>query len=791
MNLFPSDIYEKLEFDKILDLLEHECFGEAGRIYFRELRPITDLKTIERQLKEAKELKLCLEKKDSFTMSVYANIEDDVKYLHIEGYVLSIESLQRINAILLNFKDLYRFFNGVRREIYPTLFEHIRHIVLDEDLSKEIMRVIDPDGNIKSDASPELIKIRKQTQGKMREIEGIYRRLLGEYRQRGMLTDGGETIRNGRRVLSVPVEFKRQIRGIIHDESSTGKTAFIEPEAAIDANNDLFDLEQEEKQEIYRILRDLSTKLRPYVPQILEYQSVIEKFDVIQAKARLGLKMKGVMPQIMNAPTFGIKRGRHPLLFIKNKLAAKDTVPFSLELFNDNRILLVSGPNAGGKSVLMKSIGLLQLMMQSGLLVPMHELSEMGIFESLFVQIGDSQSLEDDLSTYSSHLKNMHFFLENADNQSLILIDEFGSGTDPKMGGAIAEAILRGINERKAWGAITTHYGNLKMFAFRTEGIINACMNFDKDNLAPTYQLTVGRPGSSYAFEIATKVGLNRDVLRYAKKRIGENEQAVDELLIDLQREKQEYDEMLKELQEKQKMLDKLISQYDENVKDVEFRRKRLKLDAKELEMRQSTNEERELQRLVQELRQQKNLEEAQRLVHTRRKERVQLATEMDKISEDIYYQNAPSEKAIEVGTYVRMRTGSATGKVESIDKKEAHVLMGTLKVRVKIRELVAVNEPLEIRKQGINTEGVQKSANFDPKLDIRGMTMTDAMRVLQSFLDDALVSSATSLRIVHGKGDGVLRKLVRMTVKEYKEIKNAYHPEHFEGGDGVMIIEI
>ncbi|NJN35596.1 MAG: hypothetical protein HC817_16375 [Saprospiraceae bacterium] len=322
-------------------------------------------------------------------------------------------------------------------------------------------------------------------------------------------------------------------------------------------------------------MRNLSDHLRPCAPVFLAYQDIIVQFDILIAKARVGSKMKAVMPQILNAPHLGIKKGRHPLLYLKNKAAGKETVPFTLELYKENRILLVSGPNAGGKSILMKSIGLLQLMLQSGLLVPVHELSEMGIFDNIFAHIGDSQSLEDDLSTYSSHLQNMKAFLKKASPESLILIDEFGSGTDPKMGGAIAEAILRGLNEKRIYGIVTTHYGNLKMFAYRTEGIINGCMNFDKDNLKPTYQLTVGRPGSSYAFEIAQNVGLDRDVLKYAKKRLGENEQAVDELLIDLQREKQEYDEKLKELSEKQSLLDKLIKQYDENVKDVEFRRKK------------------------------------------------------------------------------------------------------------------------------------------------------------------------------------------------------------------------
>jgi DNA mismatch repair protein MutS2 len=792
MHLQPKDLYEKLEFDKILALLDKECSGELGQAHVQAMQPATDLKTIERALKEVKELKLCLEKNDKFPFNTYYDVADDIKYLQIEGYVLSVESLQRINRILLIFRELFRFFTPVRKEIYPFLYDIIRAFTYDEKLSKHITSVIDDEGNIRNDASPDLVKIRKMQQSKQRELDTVYRRIIGEYRQKGWLTDSTETLRNGRRVLSVPVEHKRKIRGIIHDESATGRTAFIEPEAAIEVNNDIFDLEQEEKQEIYRILRGVSAALHPHALQFIDYQDIIIRYDVVNAKARLAFKMKAVMPQLLNAPHFGIRKGRHPLLYLKNKAAGKETIPFTLELYKENRILLVSGPNAGGKSVLMKSVGLLQLMLQSGMLVPVHELSEMGIFDNLFAHIGDAQSLEDDLSTYSSHLQNMKAFLSNATDQSLILIDEFGSGTDPKMGGAIAEAILRGLNEKKVFGLVTTHYGNLKMFAYRTEGIINGCMNFDKDNLKPTYMLTVGRPGSSYAFEIAQNVGLHKDVLQYAKKRIGENEQAVDELLVDLQREKQEYDEKLKEMAEKQQLLDKLIKQYDDEIKDVELRRKKMKLDAKEFELQKTSNSNLEINRLMKELKQEKSVEKAKEIQQKVRIEQNRLAGEVTKLTEDIYYKPSPIEKPIAVGDYVKMRSGSATGKVEEINKNEVLLLMGAMRVKLKLKDLVVVETPLDARAiKTINTDSVQKSAMFDPKIDIRGMKVLEADKVLQDFLDNAVMSSANNIHIIHGKGSGDLRKLVKNKLKEYKGIKRLYHPESFEGGDGLTIVEM
>lgn len=794
MNLLPKDIYEKLEFDKVLALLERECSGEMGQAYFQSLQPETNLKSIEIKLKQTKELKLALEKNDKFPFAAYYPLDEDLKYLAIEGYVLSVESLQRINAILLIFRDLHRFFNPLRREIYPNLYDILRHTNYDNDLSKEITRVIDDEGNIRSDASPELVKIRKATQSKMREMDGVYRRLIGEFRVKGWLADNNETLRNGRRVLAVPVEHKRKIRGIIHDESTTGRTAFIEPEAAIEVNNDIFDLEQEEKQEIYRILRDLSAKLRPYCAQLGDYQNVVFLYDVVLAKARLAFKMKAFMPQLINTPHFGIKKGRHPLLYLKNKAAGKETVPFNLELFKDNRILLVSGPNAGGKSILMKSIGLLQIMLQCGLLVPVHEMSEMGIFEDIFAHIGDAQSLEDDLSTYSSHLQNMKAFLKKANQHSLVLIDEFGSGTDPKIGGAIAEAVLRGLNDKKVMGIITTHYGNLKMFAYRTNGIVNGCMNFDKDNLKPTYKMTIGRPGSSYAFEIASSVGLDKDVLLYAKKRIGENEQAVDELLVELQNEKQEYDDKLKEIAEKQALLERLIKQYDDQIKDVEFRRKKLKLDAKEFELQKTANSSHDVQRLLKELKQTQNIEQTRKLVHTIREEQQKLANEVTILNEDVYHSTPSVSKelgAIAVGSMVKMRSGNATGKVESLDKKEAMVLMGDMRVKAKLKDLVLVGESLVVNTNSTKHDSVSRSANFDAKTDLRGLSMIEADRILESFMDNAVVSSANTVSIVHGKGNGVLRKLVRQKLKEYKEVKRAFHPENAEGGDGVTIVEL
>ncbi|HMQ62037.1 MAG TPA: Smr/MutS family protein, partial [Flavilitoribacter sp.] len=629
---------------------------------------------------------------------------------------------------------------------------------------------------------------------KQKELDRLFRIIVNEYRSKGWLTDNVETFRNNRRVLSVPAEHKRKIRGIIHDESATGKTAFIEPDGVIAINNDIFDLEQEYKREIYRILKALSATLSPYTGHLAAYQETIIRLDQIQAKARLATQMNGYAPNVVDRPHFGILKGYHPLLFLKNKAAGKKTVPFDLSLVPPNRLLVLSGPNAGGKSVAMKSAGLLQLMVQSGLLVPVNPVSEMGIFDRFFADIGDQQSLEDDLSTYSSRLANARVFLEKADKRTLVLIDEFGSGTDPKIGGAIAEAVLKELNQKGVFGVITTHYSNLKVFAFKTKGLVNGCMLFDAENLAPTYELKVGRPGSSYAFEIAEKSRLGDSVLSYARQKIGKNEKAVDELLIDLQREKQEVEEILKDLQEKQQSLDKLIKSYDQMSAELEYKRKKFKLESKETALQENTRTNREFEKLIREIKEQQNLEKAKELSAKVREERNELAEQVQDLRSEIYYKPTDKDKKadpIREGDFVKLKSGSAAGQVESVSKSKAVVLMGDMRLTINLRDLQHAREPLDVRSSRSVQADVDQTSSFQNKIDIRGMRYEEALKLVEDFVDMALVSNAHSLRIVHGKGTGILRNAVRQKLREYNVDMKISHPAAELGGDGVTIVEM
>ncbi|MEZ5044401.1 MAG: endonuclease MutS2 [Saprospiraceae bacterium] len=798
MQLEPSDLYEKLEFDKVLELLENECVGLLGKQAVQKIAPEIEPASIYTKLKEVNAFSIILSKGDSFPFQTYFDIREELKMLEIEGYVLPVEGLQKINLVLCTLRDILKFFNAERQEVYPDLYVILQSITFDGDLIVAIEKIIDEEGNIKPDASPELLRIHTHIQSKQRELEKQFRQLINQYRKNGWLTDNVESFRNGRRVLTVPSEHKRKIRGIIHDESTTGKTAFIEPEAVIEINNDIFDLETDYKKEIYRLLKELSATLRPYVPYLHVYLGLLVRFDVIQAKGRLAVKMNASMPRLSKKPQLGIARGFHPLLLLKNKALGRKTVPFTLSLFGGNRMLMLSGPNAGGKSITMKSVGLLQLMLQSGFLIPVDVESEMGIFSKIFADIGDQQSLEDDLSTYSSRLANARSFIQHANAHTLVLIDEFGSGTDPKIGGAIAEAVLRELNFQQVHGVITTHYSNLKIFAFKTKGIVNGCMLFDSQNLSPTYELKVGRPGSSYAFEIAQKSGLPEKVLKYARQKIGKNEKAVDELLVDLQREKKELEDQLETLTNKQNSLEKLIRSYDQMSRDLDFRKKKLKLETKEQALQQTAHQNKEIEKVIREIREKQNLEKAKELALQAKEERQLLSNEVNELREHIYYEPAANkrlekEAIIKVGDFVKMRTGGATGQVESVDKKKAVVWIGDLKMTIKLRDLQPANEPLEVRStKSVQMDQIANTASFQSKIDIRGMRMEEALKIVEDFVDKALMANTNTLRIVHGKGNGVLRQVVRQKLREYQNVDmDIRHPEAELGGDGVTLIEI
>lgn len=793
MFLFPKDIKEKLEFSKITEYLRQECLSELAGDYFEHIAILTDLPGIERLINETDEYKKSIERGEHLPISRFESITADVQLVRKEGYVLDIESIRNIYRIVSIGLELTKYFQDPEKvKFNPLLSELVANIIIDKSLTAEIDRVLDEEGEVRPNASEELLKISKQIKSKERELDRIFNDELESYKNKGLLVDTLESLRNGRRVLTVAVEHKRKIPGIIHDESATGKTVYIEPEKVIIINHDVYNLYAERRHEIYKILRALCAFIRPYADSLLVVQHTLIKIDTIRAKAKFAYRINAGKPYIQQKPVFALKTAFNPILVLKNEHSAAPVIPFDLELHGQNRILVLSGPNAGGKSVALKSIGLIQLMLQSGMLVPADENSKFGIFDKIFVDIGDQQSLEDDLSTYSSHLRNMRTTTEEADKQSLVLIDEFGSGTDPKIGGAIAEAILNDLNHKKVFGVITTHYSNLKFFAFKAPGIVNGSMEFDKLHLLPTFRMHIGKPGSSFAFEIAEKIGLDHRIVKYAQHKTGKNEKAIDDMLITLMSEKKEYEDKLASLLEKQDRLDRLIHSYEQMNADLDIKRKKIKLQAKEQAAISVMDQNKEMQKILREIKHSKDEEKAMQASVALKKKQEDALKELEALKMEVFAKeiSAGSER-LEVGSFAKMRNGTSSGEILSIDKNMAEIQMGFIKLKVPVIDLVAIKEPIEIKtKKSINTT-VTSSDRSDTKIDIREYTKNDALNILQNFMDRALLNNAFELKIIHGVGTGVMKNEVRKMLKQYKDVKEIWHPEPDQGGEGVTMVRM
>jgi DNA mismatch repair protein MutS2 len=793
VTLYPKDFFEKIEFNKVLKSIKEECQGEQGNRYFDHIPILEDKNEISNRLEEVDEWKKAIERGANIPMGPYEDINQDLFLLSKEGYVLEVESIQRIHRIAYLGIQISNFFQDYTvHKIMPHLTKLGLSISLDPKLIKEIERVFDEEGNVRPNASDTLSKLSKSIGAREREVDKVFRQELLSYRDKGYLVEGMESIKNGRSVLMVAAEHKRKVAGIIHDESSTGKTVYIEPERTLALNNEVHNLYAERRSEIYKIVKELCSFIRPFKDHIDSAALLIINFDTIRAKARYALRVKASKPLLVTKPTICFKEAFNPVLFLKMKETDEKIIPFNLELLHDNRFLILSGPNAGGKSVALKTIGLLQIMVQAGIPVPANENSKFGIFKRIYADIGDQQSIEDDLSTYSSHLANMKKVIDEADESSLILIDEFGSGTDPKIGGGIAEAILKYLQDKKCFGFVTTHYSNLKFFAYKNKGFVNGCMEFDMKLLKPTYQMIVGKPGSSFAFEIAEKTGLPSDVIDYAKKRAGKHEQSIEEMLISLQSERQEFEQKMAKVMEKEERLDKLMKTYDTMHGELELKRKKLKLDQKQAVAFQNNEIQKELAKKIKELKSLADAEAAQKKLEEKKKEAEVIVEQIDTIKTELYKHEVRNQNEVKIGEYAQMRNSNSIGKVLSIEKDMAELELGFFKIKVPLKELIPSVKPIEIQSQrSINTSQISTTPRFETKLDLRGYRVEDAMSFLQDFLDKAIISNAHELRIIHGVGNGTLKRNVYAKIKEYKDIKEYWHPEENLGGEGVTYVKL
>ncbi|HEU0125202.1 MAG TPA: DNA mismatch repair protein MutS, partial [Flavobacterium sp.] len=580
--LYPENCEERLGFNEVRQLVRQHCLSTMGQNLVDKMQVMSKFDQIDKFLRQTKEFKSILENQEPLQINSFFDIKTLADKIRVEGSYLMEEELFKIYTSLQTVFSVIRFFDE-RKELYPNLEALFEHLPIEKDILKKIETVLDAKGKIKSNASKELLEITtsiaKGEQEVRRKMDAIYKNAVAS----NWVADGSLTVRDGRICIPILAENKRKIKGFVHDESASGQTVYLEPEEVFTLNNKLRDLEFDRRREIIRILIETTNELRPYTPILLSYHGFLTKLDFVRAKALFAIQIGAQMPVLLKESKIKLINAQHPLLLLSfaSEDNAKTVVPLNVHLDERMRIVLVSGPNAGGKSVCMKTVGLLQMMLQTGLLVPVDEHSEMGIFNQIFADIGDDQSIESDLSTYSAHLNKMRYFVAHANPKTLVLIDEFGTGTDPQFGGPMAEAVLEVLNSKKVRGVITTHYSNLKLFAGDTEGLENASMLFDNSKMKPLYILDIGKPGSSYAFEIAQNIGLQREVLELARQKIGTNQNSIDSLLVNLEKEKRQVHETKVKLANQQNRLNQLVSENEKQKNFLEENKKVLIKDAK------------------------------------------------------------------------------------------------------------------------------------------------------------------------------------------------------------------
>ena len=696
MKLYPDSAPVQLEFDKIKMLLKEKCRTEYAKSKASELRIHTKKDFIERELKQSHEYKQLEMNSIHFPNDYVLNLSRELKLLNIQGAMLAGEELVSIRKLLICMESIFRWFDAERKETYNALVQVISNIHYEPAILKLINDVIDDNGNVKDNASPELQSIRMNLFRKRNELRKLFDRVVGKLNKQGYLAEIEESFMNGRRVVAVFAEQKRLVKGILHGESDSRRTTFIEPEETIELNNELYELEGAERREVYRILKSLTAQLSRYATLLNSYHTISGEYDFIRGKAVLASDIQGEYPVLADKAHVHLVKAFHPLLLLYNRRSSKQTIPVDVTLDEKNRILVISGPNAGGKTVTLKTVGLLQMMVQSGLLVPVHPSSQFGIFKQLMIHIGDTQSIEFELSTYSSHLLSMKHFMESANGKTLFFIDELGSGSDPNLGGAFAEVILEELSRKHAFGIVTTHYLNLKVMANKTQGIINGAMAFDEKKLLPQYKLMVGKPGSSYTFSIAERIGMDKRLIQKARGLVDEEHFRLDKLLNrteqDLhivQQKEKELQSLLKENELLKKEMEQVLDR-ERHKQQVELLKHQNKVTEDRIAYLKDT--ERKLRQMVVEW---KKSEDKNKVV----KEMAALLFPKDekKVTSKKQKQlNSKYEEVkgdIKVGDTVKMKKNLQVGVVLELRGRKAVVKIGLLPMQIDLNDLSLVKE--------------------------------------------------------------------------------------------------
>lgn len=809
--IYPNNFESKIGFDKIRCLLSTMCLSNLGKEMIDACSFSTDFDTIQLNLSRTHEMIKVLETEEEFPECYLLDTRKGLASIRIEGRWIEEQTLFDLKRSLETIINLVRFFckeDEIENADYPYLFELSESIPTFPGIVKAIDKILDNTGKLKDNASPELAKIRREISRESAAISKTLQAILRNAQSEGIVEkDANPSIRDGRLVIPIAPMHKRKLKGIVHDESATGKTIYIEPVQIVEANNRVRELENDEKREIIKILKNISNEIRPNIAEISESYNFLGIIDFLRAKSILAKDLNAIAPTLVNRQIIDWAQANHPLLYLSHKKQNKTIVPLDIILNEENRILLISGPNAGGKSVCLKTVGLLQYMVQCGIPIPLAENSKVGVFDHLFIDIGDEQSIEDDLSTYSSHLTNMKFFAKNANNKTLILIDEFGGGTEPQIGGAIAEALLFQFNEKQLYGVITTHYQNLKHFANEHQGVINGAMLYDRHLMQPLYALSIGNPGSSFAIEIARKIGLPEEVIVYATDIVGNDYVNMDKYLQDIVRDKRYWETKRQNIRKSEKKLEDLVSDYETNLENVNKERKQIIKDAKQEAEKLLSDVNAKIENTI------RTIKESQADKEKTKQARLDLQTVKEEISKQENknikssnkvlnnkktLSNIPKDEAIEVGAIVRMKGQTAIGEVIELNKKNAVIVFGVIRTNAKLENLERVSKN-QIKKESkvnvnlstSNDEMRDKKLNFKLDLDLRGFRGEEALQAVMYFIDDATLVGMSRVRILHGTGTGILKKLIREYLQTNPAVKE-FKDEHVDfGGAGITVVDL
>ncbi len=834
--LYPDSIENKIGFDDIRKLLKGHCISKLGVERVDKMSFMTDAEQIRQALEQINDMNLLLDTEDQLPGEDFFDFRPSIRKLRVDNVYLDEQELWELKRSLVTMHSWMEIIQTDETP-YPALARLTEGVFTFHQITKKIEAVLDKYGHIKDDASAELQRIRREISRSEGSINKTLINILESAKQEGLIEKNVmPTVRDGRLMIPISPAMKRRIRGIVHDESATGKTVFIEPSAVVEANNRIRELEAEEKREIIKILLEVSNALRPHLPELNKAVGFLAEIEFVLAKQRLGSQLDAhcILPQAK--PLLDWTLARHPILEMNLKRQGRKVVPLEITLNSSQRFLIISGPNAGGKSVCLKTVGLLQYMLQCGLPIPAGVNSQTGVFDSMFIDIGDQQSIDDDLSTYSSHLLNMKVMMKNCGPTSLMLIDELGSGTEPTIGGALAEAILTRLVQKGSYGVVTTHYHNLKQFAREHKGVINGAMLYDRQKMQALFQLQIGSPGSSFAVEIARKIGIPEDVISDASEIVGKEYVSADQYLLDITRDKRYWESKRQAVHGQKKEVDRLVAHYEQEIAELQQKRKAIIEEAKEQAKQIISESNAKVENVIREIREsqadRQRTREVREELSTYREE---IATAEQQAKEDMISrkmrqleerrkrkeerrnkkgstpaseENSPEIKiipsmatggTIAIGSSVRIKGQNAVGTVDEINGKRASVLFGMMRTLVDVKKLEAAKEAPKqsvkvaevIQPRGTGTSYMHKaSLQFSQEIDIRGMRADEALQTIMYYIDDAILVGSHRVRILHGTGTGALRQLVRQYLNTVPQVASA-RDEHVQfGGAGITVVE-